>query len=561
MKNKRKQLQNNKSSISTGSLIDGGTTLISGMSNPSPSTPVEMDTESQEQVEIREAESTTPSNQPDPDPSTAEPSTDQPSPVPEPPKEPPKPKITINLKTPKDKQSIQIEEDAAIRDIKAIAAEKFSADPDYLCLIFAGKLMEDDDTLVTHNIHEGMTIHLIIKTAPRQPEPGPQRPPADISQTPFGLGNLGGLAGLESLGLGSANFMELQNRLQTELLGNPELLRRVLDNPLVQTLMNDSDNMKTLIQNNPQMQDLMNRHPEIRTMLNNSELLKHTTELAKNPSMLQELMRNLDGTNPMDGSTTTFTTLPNLYSAFQEPGLSTAQSRVQEAQKRTEQGGIFNNLQMSSMLQQMSENPQLVQNMLSAPYTQAMLQALSADPNMASAIINENPLYRNNPALQQYLTSMMPQLVQQLQNPEVLNMMANPQAVNALLQIQEGLDQLKNVAPGLVTNLGLGSFNDFTGANGPSSSGSSSGDAPSSAQTTPTSGDNFSKFMSQMVSQMAQSDPRLPPEQRFKVQMEHLKAMGFTNEAMNLQTLTACFGDLNATIQRLLVAQNNSKVA
>lgn len=33
---------------------------------------------------------------------------------------------------------------------------------------------------------------------------------ADVSATPFGMNSLGGLAGLESLGLGQSTFMDLQ---------------------------------------------------------------------------------------------------------------------------------------------------------------------------------------------------------------------------------------------------------------------------------------------------------------------------------------------------------------
>lgn len=80
---------------------------------------------------------------------------------------------------------------------------------------------------------------------------------ADISATPFGLNSLGGLVGLESLGLGQGSFMDLQARMQNELMTNPDMLRNVLDNPLVQQLMNDPENMRTLITSNPQMQDLM----------------------------------------------------------------------------------------------------------------------------------------------------------------------------------------------------------------------------------------------------------------------------------------------------------------
>lgn len=45
---------------------------------------------------------------------------------------------------------------------------------------------------------------------------------------------------------------------------------------------------------------------------------------------------------------------------------------------------------------------------------------------------------------------MLPNFLQQLQNPEIQNVISNPQALGALLQIQEGVEQLRNVAPGLV---------------------------------------------------------------------------------------------------------------
>lgn len=45
---------------------------------------------------------------------------------------------------------------------------------------------------------------------------------------------------------------------------------------------------------------------------------------------------------------------------------------------------------------------------------------------------------------------MMPNFLQQLQNPEIQNVMSNPQALNALMQIQQGVEQLRTAAPGLV---------------------------------------------------------------------------------------------------------------
>ncbi|KAF2885716.1 hypothetical protein ILUMI_20489 [Ignelater luminosus] len=518
--------------------------------------------------------------------------------------ETPKKKITVCVKTPKEKENIEVAEDASIKEFKELVAAKFNAEVDQLCLIFAGKIMKDQDTLQTHNIKDGLTVHLVIKTAPRPADSGPSRPPADISATPFSLGSLGGLAGLESLGMGSVNFMELQNRMQSELLGNPDLLRQVLDNPLVQRLMNDPENMRTLITSNPQMQELIERNPEINHMLNNPELLRQTMELARNPSMLQELMRSHDrAISNLESIPGGYNALQRMYRDIQEPMLNAASEQFSRnpfaglvennssagnpqqgtenrdplpnpwssqqrgsggepnaAPTRPRSGGL-NNPNMASLLQQMSENPQLVQNMLSAPYTQSMLQALAADPNIANTILAHNPLLSGNPALQQQLRSMMPQFLQQMQNPEIQNLMTNPQALNALLQIQQGVETLRQTVPNVMNTLGMFPPTTTTTTSDAAATTNTTTTSPASANTTttttapsqPNANDSFSEFMARMVAGLAvQQDTTLPPEQRYRDQLEQLAAMGFVNREANLQALIATFGDINAAVERLL---------
>lgn len=207
---------------------------------------------------------------------------------------------------------------------KILVAEKFEAEPDQLCLIFAGKIMKDSDTLKSHNVKDGLTVHLVIKAPPRD-ESTSRRPPADISATPFGLNQLGGLSGIEALGAGPGTFMDLQARMQNELMGNPELMRTILDNPLVQQMMNNPETMRNLITSNPQMQDLMQRNPEISHMLNNPELLRQTMELARNPSMLQELMRSHDrAMSNLESVPGGYNALHRIYRDIQEPMLNAA---------------------------------------------------------------------------------------------------------------------------------------------------------------------------------------------------------------------------------------------
>lgn len=513
-------------------------------------------------------------------------------------------KITVNVQTSKEKQSVEIEEDASIKDFKDAVSKKFNAQTEQLCLIFAGKIMKDHENLSTHNVKDGLTVHLVIK-APRAPSDQnqdsslSQRLQADIGASPFGLGSLGGLPGLESLGLGSANFIDMHQRMQRELLSNPETMRQVLDNPLVQSLMNDPENMRNLVTANPQMQELMQRNPEISHMLNNPELLRQTMELARNPAMLQELMRSHDrALSNLESIPGGHSALRRMYRDIQEPMFAAAanehnpfaalveNSNNQDGQANPQQGqenrdplpnpwaqnqsdssnqhqgrGLLDSPGMQSLTTQMMENPQLMRNMLNAPYTRSMLEAMAADPSIASRMISTTPFFRANPQMQEQLQTMMPVIIQQMQNPQMQNVVTNPDALAALMQVQQGIEQLRTIAPELVGSMGLSmppSTATTTSPPPPSNPSVTSSNTPTTQSTDTNQQDAFSQFMARMVSAMALNhgvdgqSATLPPEERYRAQLEQLTAMGFVNRDANLQALIATFGDINAAIERLL---------
>lgn len=47
---------------------------------------------------------------------------------------------------------------------------------------------------------------------------------------------------------------------------------------------------------------------------------------------------------------------------------------------------MFNSPEMQGLLQQISENPQLMQNVISAPYMRTMLQTLAQNPDLAAQV-------------------------------------------------------------------------------------------------------------------------------------------------------------------------------
>ncbi|XP_022346465.1 ubiquilin-4 isoform X1 [Enhydra lutris kenyoni] len=591
-----------------------------------------------------------------------------------------RPPIRVTVKTPKDKEEIVICDRASVKEFKEEISRRFKAQQDQLVLIFAGKILKDGDTLSQHGIKDGLTVHLVIKTpqkaqdpaagavsSPSTPDPAsapsttPASPATPAQPSTSGsaasdagsgsrrssgggpspgagegppsaaasiLSGFGGILGLGSLGLGSANFMELQQQMQRQLMSNPEMLSQIMENPLVQDMMSNPDLMRHMIMANPQMQQLMERNPEISHMLNNPELMRQTMELARNPAMMQEMMRNQDrALSNLESIPGGYNALRRMYTDIQEPMFSAAREQFgnnpfssltgnsdssSSQPLRTENreplpnpwspspptsqapgsggegnggsgtsqvhptvsnpfginaaslgSGVFNSPEMQALLQQISENPQLMQNVISAPYMRGMMQTLAQNPDFAAQMMVNVPLFAGNPQLQEQLRLQLPVFLQQMQNPESLSVLTNPRAMQALLQIQQGLQTLQTEAPGLVPS-SLGSFGmSRTPAPAAGSNTGSAPEAPTSSPVPPATSSPAGAPSAQqhLVQQMVQllagggGSQVQTPEVRFQQQLEQLNSMGFINREANLQALIATGGDVNAAIERLLGSQ------
>ncbi|XP_046761889.1 ubiquilin-1 isoform X8 [Gallus gallus] len=504
---------------------------------------------------------------------------------------------------------------SVIVQFKEEISKRFKSHTDQLVLIFAGKILKDQDTLTQHGIHDGLTVHLVIKTQNRSQDHQAQQThtsgstattsasssststPTSTNSNPFGLGGLGGLAGLSSLGLNTSSFSELQSQMQRQLMSNPEMMVQIMENPFIQNVLSNPDLMRQLIMANPQMQQLIQRNPEIGHMLNNPDIMRQTIELARNPAMMQEMMRNQDrALSNLESIPGGYNALRRMYTDIQEPMLNAAQEQFggnpfaslvsnassggESQPSRTENrdplpnpwapqsssqssttststsAGMFNTPGMQSLLQQITENPQLMQNMLSAPYMRSMMQSLSQNPDLAVQMMLNNPLFAGNPQLQEQMRQQLPTFLQQMQNPDTLSAMSNPRAMQALLQIQQGLQTLATEAPGLIPGFnpglgGLGSAGAPTGSTVPSSVPSDNAN-PTSGAAEP----SHQQFVQQMLQALAGANAQFQnPEVRFQQQLEQLSAMGFLNREANLQALIATGGDINAAIERLLGSQ------
>ncbi|XP_035165273.1 ubiquilin-1 isoform X3 [Oxyura jamaicensis] len=502
--------------------------------------------------------------------------------------------IKVTVKTPKEKEEFAVAETSSVRQFKEEISKRFKSHTDQLVLIFAGKILKDQDTLTQHGIHDGLTVHLVIKTQNRSQDHTAQQTnttgstattstsssststTASTNSNPFGLGGLGGLAGLSSLGLNTSNFSELQSQMQRQLMSNPEMMVQIMENPFVQSMLSNPDLMRQLIMANPQMQQLIQRNPEISHMLNNPDIMR---QFGGNPfaSLVSNASSGGDSQpsrtenrdplpNPWAPQSSSQSSTTNTSSSGESGGSGTVGNSTSGSTGQSSTipnlgpglgAGMFNTPGMQSLLQQITENPQLMQNMLSAPYMRSMMQSLSQNPDLAVQMMLNNPLFAGNPQLQEQMRQQLPTFLQQMQNPDTLSAMSNPRAMQALLQIQQGLQTLATEAPGLIPGFnpglgGLGSTGAPTGST-VSSSVPSENTSPASGSTEP----SHQQFVQQMLQALAGANAQQlqNPEVRFQQQLEQLSAMGFLNREANLQALIATGGDINAAIERLLGSQ------
>lgn len=550
--------------------------------------------------------------------------------------------IDVVLKTPKVKHTFKISPDSAISELRGKAAGEFKSPVDRVVLIFSGKILKDADTVKQHNIKDGHTVHVVIKmNKPSTPASAASSSPTAQSTTtssagttqpstnpppptnPLGMG-MGSLFGSLGSSMGGDNLAQMQEQMHNELMRNPEALQNIMDSPMMRNMMSNPDMIHQMVVNNPQMQQLMERNPEIGHMLNNPQLMRQTLEMARNPAMLQELMRNQDrALSNLESIPGGYNALQRMYTEYQEPMMNAAEEQFgrnpfaalannqgsedantepqntenteplpnpwggggggratagnntsstgNKNSKNTKSStgattgggaaagglggmaGMFNNPAMQSMMEQVRNNPDMFNSMLSSPYMQTMMQNLSSNPQMAQQLLSQDPMFANNPQMQ----GMLPELLQSMQRPETLQALTNPRAREAMMQVQQGLETLRQEAPGIFPDMaGM-----TTGAANPATTGANTGSTTNNSPARPNvpNAAPNADFLRQMMENLMGNQPgsqqqqnNTPPESRFRQQLDQLSQMGFINRDANVRALVATNGNVNQAVEFLL---------
>ena len=139
----------------------------------------------------------------------------------------------------------------------------------------------------------------------------------DSSIPGLGFNPLGG--GNAMSGLFGAGLLDLE-QAQQQLAQNPNMIRDMMNQPAIQSLMNNPEFMRSIIMSNPQMRDLVDRNPELGHVLNDPSILRQTLEAARNPELMREMMRNTDrAMSNIESMPEGFNHLRRMYENVQEP--------------------------------------------------------------------------------------------------------------------------------------------------------------------------------------------------------------------------------------------------
>ena len=131
-----------------------------------------------------------------------------------------------------------------------------------------------------------------------------------------------------------------------------------------------------------------------------------------------------------------------------------------------------------------------------------------------------------------------PQLQTMLQNPAMMQMMSDPNFMQSMM----GMMGSQGGAGGMG---GMGGLGGLGGLQNQANAGQGTGQGTGAGGLNPL-------LMNQLMSNLGGANSNVPPEERFKDQLQSLNDMGFTNKQANIQALQATGGNVEAAVERLL---------
>lgn len=389
-------------------------------------------------------------------------------------------------------------------------------------------------------------------------------------------------------------------QMQNDLMNNPEQLSSMMNSPMMQSIMSNPDIMRSMMESNPQMRQLLESNPELRHMLDDPELMRRSMEMMRDPSAMQNMMRNQDlAMSQIENIPGGFSALRRMYEDVQAPMMDAMAGGGNNASNGTNHSPGLQNERSGAGGTAMpnpwatntnqntnasgsgttpastpgggnansfggSPNPWTAGNaagasngtgmpnvnieqtiqMLENPMMNQMMNSFMSDPAAMESIMNSNPVLRQ-------MRETNPQVAAMLSNPEMMRSMMNPNNLRSMMEMQTAMQQMGQTLPGL-------NFpGTMPGMSGVDNNMNSNPGAP---------GLDFSSLLNQMQSTSIGAgigsststntgrvqNEAIPDEQRYSIQLQSLNDMGFDDNLVNIMALAQTHGNVNRAIDMLL---------
>ena len=322
---------------------------------------------------------------------------------------------------------------------------------------------------------------------------------------------------------------------QNHLLQNPDVMEQMMSSPYMQSLLSNPETMRSLMGMNPQMQQLLEQNPELNSLMNDPEFLQQSMDAMRNPAVMREMMRNTDrAMSNIESLPGGSAALHKLYNEVQAPLFDAAQDI---GSKGSASGKVSDTKQLRAKYGDLAKpdrpvvepmaNPWDKRPVIPAPSVPVVQQGRPAFDMSAMGQMMQDP------AMQQMMSSMfraqtgppatLAQGLGQTQPPRnpfedaaFLQQMFNPASMQSMARLEHSLGMLGG--------------------------------------TTQPQADGFNNLFGNFLTAQ-QNDP----EVRYRTQLATLRSMGFSDTQACIDALNRTNGNVNAAVDILMAARQESQ--
>lgn len=378
--------------------------------------------------------------------------------------------------------------DVTVLTLKERCAESSGTDRYSQKLIYKGKVLENEKTLRAYGVKEGDVIFLIktFRTSPMTTTSTSSTPSTSTSSSfPSSLSGSRRSVdeGRRTPSTSPFGTMGSAGSMMDRMRSNPEMMRQMMNSPMMRSLTSDPETIRSLMMNNPEMRRIVEANPELNHVLNDPDMLRQTMRAMQDPSMMEEMIRSQDrAMSNISAHPQGYAALRRMYRDVQEPMMQAAREsatsqrtsasegngRSQEAttintealpnpwgvnssssssdapsSTSTNVGGTFGYPSsggidagrtlptfggMGGFGQGMTNgrmDPRMAMQLMQDPNVQRMWQSMLDDPERLRQMMQSNPMLRR-------LADTNPMMRTMLENPDMMRQMMSPDRLAAM---------------------------------------------------------------------------------------------------------------------------------